>query len=128
MQSERESIQSGAVFIFSEQDSGMRRWTDGMRWSKSRVEGQFLVYRRLPQDQSPPSQKRRRNASPSQDYKNSDNGSYGKQKRDSDEEGFGMAAAAGDYVLCKKTFAISLAGNVTHVVQRFDTDLLLHET
>nr|KAJ3422517.1 hypothetical protein HK105_007734 [Polyrhizophydium stewartii] len=44
---ERDMIRSGSIFVFSESDSGMKRWTDGMRWSKSRVEGQFLVYRRV---------------------------------------------------------------------------------
>eukprot|EP00842_Homolaphlyctis_polyrhiza_P001516 jgi/Hompol1/2365/HPOL_002919-RA len=44
---ERDQIKPGSVFVFSESDSGMKRWTDGMRWSKSRVEGQFLVYRRI---------------------------------------------------------------------------------
>lgn len=71
---DRAKIRSGSVFVFSENDSGMRRWTDGIRWTKSRVEGaidltaglvsfnarcpvvklttgQFLVYRRL-MDQS----------------------------------------------------------------------------
>ncbi|KAH9267273.1 hypothetical protein BASA83_010006 [Batrachochytrium salamandrivorans] len=43
--SERNLVRSGSVFVFTESDSGMKRWTDGMRWSKSRVEGQFLVYR-----------------------------------------------------------------------------------
>ncbi|KAJ8325889.1 hypothetical protein O5D80_005534 [Batrachochytrium dendrobatidis] len=44
---ERDLIRSGSIFVFTESDSGMKRWTDGMRWSKSRVEGQFLVYRRV---------------------------------------------------------------------------------
>jgi hypothetical protein len=33
--------------VFSERESGIQRWTDGYRWSKSRVDGQFLVYRCL---------------------------------------------------------------------------------
>ena len=49
---ERERIRSGSVFVFTESETGMRRWTDGMRWSKSRVDGQFLVYRRLDQQPS----------------------------------------------------------------------------
>jgi Gti1/Pac2 family len=34
---------SGAVFIFSVQESGIRRWTEGLSWSASRIAGNFLV-------------------------------------------------------------------------------------
>lgn len=36
-------IKSGAVFIFDSSESGIRRWTDGMEWSPSRILGNFLV-------------------------------------------------------------------------------------
>lgn len=36
-------IRSGAVFIFSVQESGIRRWTEGLSWSASRIAGNFLV-------------------------------------------------------------------------------------
>lgn len=42
-----EVAKSGQVFVFEEKESGIRRWTDGPRWSPSRVLGQFLVYRQL---------------------------------------------------------------------------------
>ncbi|SCV05970.1 LANO_0H19196g1_1 [Lachancea nothofagi CBS 11611] len=38
-------IASGNVFVFIEEISGIRRWTDGMSWSPSRILGKFLVYR-----------------------------------------------------------------------------------
>lgn len=38
-------IQSGSVFIFNEATSGIKRWTDNMNWSPSRILGNFLVYR-----------------------------------------------------------------------------------
>lgn len=44
---ERESIASGAIFIWDEQETGIRRWTDGKFWSTSRVLSHFLVYREL---------------------------------------------------------------------------------
>ncbi|KAL1914306.1 uncharacterized protein VTP21DRAFT_8999 [Calcarisporiella thermophila] len=44
---ERGVIRSGAVFVWDEQEAGMRRWTDGMNWSPSRVSGSFLSYREL---------------------------------------------------------------------------------
>src|SRR5690348_5898474 len=36
--------QSGHVFIYEETASGIQRWTDGRRWSPSRVLGEFLIY------------------------------------------------------------------------------------
>lgn len=40
-------IKSGNVFVFSEDETQMRRWTDGKVWSASRVNGSFLTYREL---------------------------------------------------------------------------------
>ncbi|CAI4053585.1 hypothetical protein SUVZ_15G3330 [Saccharomyces uvarum] len=36
---------SGNIFVFSEEKSGIKRWTDGFSWSPSRISGKFLVYR-----------------------------------------------------------------------------------
>jgi Gti1/Pac2 family transcription factor len=36
-------IVSGAVFMFSVEESGIRRWTDGLVFSPSRIDGNFLV-------------------------------------------------------------------------------------
>lgn len=44
---ERKLIRSGSVFVFDEQESGIRRWTDGRLWSPSRILGNFLIYREL---------------------------------------------------------------------------------
>ncbi|WEJ94433.1 Global transcription regulator sge1 [Yamadazyma tenuis] len=43
-------IRSGNVFIFIEEHSGIKRWTDGISWSPSRILGRFLVYRELDKD------------------------------------------------------------------------------
>ncbi|KAJ3711332.1 Gti1/Pac2 family-domain-containing protein [Lentinula raphanica] len=40
----RSMIKSGAVFIFSVEESGIKRWTDGLLWSPSRIVGNFLTY------------------------------------------------------------------------------------
>lgn len=40
-------IASGNVFIYEENASGIKRWTDGVTWSPSRIMGNFLVYREL---------------------------------------------------------------------------------
>ncbi|KAF9648742.1 hypothetical protein BDM02DRAFT_3095860 [Thelephora ganbajun] len=40
-------VRSGAVFVFSVEESGIRRWTEGLSWSASRIAGNFLLYREL---------------------------------------------------------------------------------
>lgn len=40
-------ICSGNIFVFIEERSGIKRWTDGISWSPSRVVGKFLVYKEL---------------------------------------------------------------------------------
>jgi hypothetical protein len=40
---ERKMITSGSVFVFDESESGIKRWTDGLLWSPSRILGNFLV-------------------------------------------------------------------------------------
>ena len=39
----RSMIRSGTVFVFSVEESGIRRWTEGLSWSPSRIVGNFLV-------------------------------------------------------------------------------------
>src|SRR5882762_5674815 len=36
-------IRSGSVFVFCVEESGIRRWTEGLSWSPSRIVGNFLV-------------------------------------------------------------------------------------
>ncbi|KAH9966941.1 Gti1/Pac2 family-domain-containing protein [Lactifluus volemus] len=46
--SERRSmIRSGAVFVFCVEESGIKRWTEGLSWSPSRIVGNFLMYREV---------------------------------------------------------------------------------
>jgi hypothetical protein len=42
---ERKMICSGSVFVFDEDENGIKRWTDGLFWSPSRILGNFLLYR-----------------------------------------------------------------------------------
>jgi hypothetical protein len=51
-------ISSGNIFVYEENASGIRRWTDGITWSPSRIMGNFLVYREL-LDGHPPGEKKR---------------------------------------------------------------------
>jgi hypothetical protein len=47
--SERRSmIRSGAVFVFCVEESGIKRWTEGLCWSPSRIVGNFLVCHCIP--------------------------------------------------------------------------------
>ncbi|KAK5069355.1 Global transcription regulator sge1 [Lithohypha guttulata] len=51
-------IKSGAVFVYDENTSGIKRWTDGVTWSPSRILENFLVYRELDKP-FPPGEKKR---------------------------------------------------------------------
>lgn len=64
---ERASIITGGnVFIYEENASGIKRWTDGVTWSPSRIMGNFLVYRELkepfPAGEKKKAKKRKRSA------------------------------------------------------------------
>ncbi|KAJ9089338.1 Gluconate transport-inducing protein required for gluconate-H+ symport [Entomophthora muscae] len=41
---EKMDLNSGAVYIFSQGDTGICRWTDGKFWTPSRFQDGFLVY------------------------------------------------------------------------------------
>jgi hypothetical protein len=51
-------VRSGSIFIYEENSSGIKRWTDGVTWSPSRILGNFLVYRELDKP-FPPGEKKR---------------------------------------------------------------------
>ena len=51
-------IKSGHVFVYEESSSGIKRWTDGVSWSPSRILGNFLIYRELDKPFKPGEKKR----------------------------------------------------------------------
>lgn len=51
-------IVSGNVFVYEEATSGIKRWTDGIPWSPSRILTNFLIYRQL-NSPFPPGEKKR---------------------------------------------------------------------
>ncbi|EGG10180.1 uncharacterized protein MELLADRAFT_115590 [Melampsora larici-populina 98AG31] len=52
---ERRQISSGSIFVFDEQEAGIKRWTDGRVWSPSRILNNFLIYREIDQKRPTPS-------------------------------------------------------------------------
>jgi hypothetical protein len=74
-------ITSGNVFIYEENASGIKRWTDGVTWSPSRIMGNFLVYRELnepfPAGEKKKAKKRKRGAEETEPVENL-NGQSGK--------------------------------------------------
>jgi len=53
-----DQIKSGSIFVYEENASGIKRWTDGLTWSPSRIMGNFLIYREL-EKPFPPGEKKR---------------------------------------------------------------------
>ncbi len=51
-------IKSGKVLIYEENTSGIKRWSDGISWSPSRILGNFLVYRQLAKAVGPAKKKK----------------------------------------------------------------------
>ncbi|KAF5663661.1 hypothetical protein FHETE_7366 [Fusarium heterosporum] len=51
-------IKSGNVFVYEENASGIKRWTDSVSWSPSRILGNYLIYREL-EKPFPPGEKKR---------------------------------------------------------------------
>ena len=45
-------IVSGNIFVFIEEISGIKRWTDGVSWSPSRIANKFLIYKEVDKDNS----------------------------------------------------------------------------
>ncbi|TPX48006.1 hypothetical protein SeMB42_g03140 [Synchytrium endobioticum] len=46
-------IKSGSVFIWTEDETGVRRWTDGKQWTTSRIDGPFLTYHEVVERHQP---------------------------------------------------------------------------
>ncbi|OCH89823.1 hypothetical protein OBBRIDRAFT_640142 [Obba rivulosa] len=44
-------LKSGAILVFTEEESGIKRWTDVFDWSPSRMLGNFLIYRERAEEQ-----------------------------------------------------------------------------
>ncbi|WVO15370.1 hypothetical protein L204_103026 [Cryptococcus depauperatus] len=91
---ERSFIRPGTVWVWEEEETNMRRWTDGRRWGASRVGGGgFLVYTESSESLSPP---------PRQEY---GNGYYDVVRRPES--------------LIKQTYSTTMTHPVTGKVKKF---------
>ncbi|KAK0432395.1 Gti1/Pac2 family-domain-containing protein, partial [Armillaria borealis] len=108
-------IKSGSVFVFSVEESGIKRWTDGLLWPLSRIVGNFLVYREISKQlwRSQPRSLMHR-TSPSQSsirYKpSSPNGTTGDH---------GTFKPNG---LVKKTIMVTIDGSDLHLISYYTTE------
>lgn len=138
-------IKSGCIFIYEENASGIKRWTDGVPWSPSRILGNFLVYRELVKP-FPPGEKKRaqKRAKINRTARSSD--PYPNQRRESEDviptikaesnaEGReGERALIGSLVdsygfkeggLVKKTMSVNVNGIHHHLVSYYNIDDVL---
>lgn len=133
-------IRSGSVFIYEENASGIKRWTDGVNWSPSRILGNFLVYRELDKPFPPGEKKKalkkpsRRPSRPSEPYSRPDrpgefspsspNGSYG-DRVVNDQERSLIGSLVDSYGfkqdgLVKKTMSVTVQGVTHHLVSYYN--------
>jgi hypothetical protein len=41
---EKQSIKPGYCFVYLEQNSKIKRWTDGLKWGPSKIDKDFMLY------------------------------------------------------------------------------------
>ncbi|KKK16258.1 camp independent regulatory protein [Aspergillus ochraceoroseus] len=139
-------VRSGSVFIYEENSSGIKRWTDGVTWSPSRILGNFLVYREL-EKPFPPGEKKRAMkktnrrplppARPGEPYPRQDNngtyspsstaGPFGERSHQSDVERALVGSLVDSYGfkdsgLVKKTMSVTVSGVTHHLVSYYSVD------
>ncbi|EAW08669.1 camp independent regulatory protein [Aspergillus clavatus NRRL 1] len=140
-------VRSGSVFIYEENSSGIKRWTDGVTWSPSRILGNFLVYREL-EKPFPPGEKKRAmkkanrrpvpSTRPGEPYPRQDSnggsyspsstaGPYGDRSHQSDVERALVGSLVDSYGfkdsgLVKKTMSVTVSGVTHHLVSYYSVE------
>ncbi|KAJ5613064.1 hypothetical protein N7510_006258 [Penicillium lagena] len=140
-------VRSGSVFIYEENSSGIKRWTDGVTWSPSRILGNFLVYRELDKP-FPPGEKKRAMKKgnrrptpatrPGEPYPRHDSngpsysptspqGSFGDRPHQSEVERALVGSLVDSYGfkdsgLVKKTMSVTVSGVTHHLVSYYSVD------
>lgn len=136
-------IRSGSVFIYEENASGIKRWTDGVTWSPSRILGNFLVYRELDKPFPPGEKKRamkkpnRRPSRPGEPYPSpgqrneyadsSPTSSFGNERQPTDAERQLIGSLIDSYGfkihgLVKKTMSVTVQGVTHHLVSYYNVE------
>ena len=138
-------IRSGSVFIYEENASGIKRWTDGVTWSPSRILGNFLVYRELDKPFPPGEKKRamkkpnRRPSRPGEPYpppgqrpvdyaSSSPTSSFGNSERqptDAERQLIGSLIDSYGFKvngLVKKTMSVTVQGVTHHLVSYYNVE------
>ncbi|KEF58081.1 uncharacterized protein A1O9_06004 [Exophiala aquamarina CBS 119918] len=136
-------IRSGCIFIYEENASGIKRWTDGVTWSPSRILGNFLVYRELDKPFPPGEKKRamkkqqRRPSRPGEPYPRPDAGSfsdggsqssaYGSERAATEVERQLIGSLIDSYGfkqdgLVKKTMSVTVQGVTHHLVSYYNVN------
>ena len=117
-QPERRNITSGSVFVFEGRESGIKRWTDGLLWSPSRISENFLVYREVDHKDPAPSNL--------EEYNFPNGAIRGALTKDDDEVPLGpLTSQKGTYFfkpsgMIKKTISISIdTGTQYHMVSYY---------
>ncbi|ETW82758.1 hypothetical protein HETIRDRAFT_315871 [Heterobasidion irregulare TC 32-1] len=124
----RSMIRSGTVFVFSVEESGIRRWTEGLSWSPSRIVGNFLVYREVTERGSSRIAPERR-ATPSTASASASNSPV-QRHRSRSETSVGRSveavAAMKPNGLTKKTITVKVDGTDHHLVSYYREEDVHH--
>lgn len=122
-----QTIASGNVFIYCETGSAIKRWTDGVTWSPSRIMGNFLIYRELNKG-FPPGEKKR--AAKKKRSEDGDDGYDASEdnlpplaiSKDQERTLIGSLIESYDFKkegLVKKTISVKTEGQVYHLVSYY---------
>jgi hypothetical protein len=140
-------VRSGSVFVYGELLSGIKRWTDGLAWSPSRMLGNFLVYREL-EKPAPWGRKKRAmkqtnrrplplrrlgepypryDSNVDQSYSPSPTGLFGEEAHQSDVERALVGSLVDTYSvkdsgLVKKTMSVTVSGVTHHLVSYYSVE------
>ncbi|KAM3510875.1 hypothetical protein MY11210_005478 [Beauveria gryllotalpidicola] len=128
-------IKSGNIFIYEEHSSGIKRWTDGVSWSPSRILGNFLIYRELEKPLAPDEKKRalKKNKKSSQGIAKSQQASRPQSSTSEDQERSLIGSLVDSYPfknngLVKKTISICFQGVAYHMVSYYNLLLALNSS
>jgi hypothetical protein len=121
----KEVIVSGNVFIYREKTSSIKRWTDGVTWSPSRIMGNFLVYRQLERGFPPGEKKRAAKRRTSQESFHSPSEGLLEISLNKEQERLLVGSLVDSYDfkpggLIKKTISATLDGETYHLVSYYN--------